>query len=296
MGMENPEAERIQAQYLERLRRMLRRAPAGVREDALREVQSHIEDEWQELGGDLPALEKALQRLGPPEAYGRDLALQLILLGGQDQRSPEMAGARLRRLGLAALFWTSTSLLGSVVVICAALVGLFGLGMLLVAIVRLAGSPAYLIRADSFQAFGTNYERLAIPPDAWSPALVALVGLLPSALIFAGLYRFYFLWVRSRLATRGLEMVSNRRPLALPRGWERQALAAMTGFAFFGAAACMIFSTISSLVPVGHPGPLSLPEDFFKTPLTFLAFLSGLVFLCAPVLGLLWAARQTRRQ
>lgn len=289
MAMENSEAEQLKTAYLERLRRMLRHAPAEVRDDALREVKAHIEDEWQALGGDIPALEDALQRLGPPEAYGRDLALQLLLLRGTAPRSPW-------RLALAILFWASSSLLGSVVILCAALAVLFGLGMLVVAMARLGGSAsAYLIHMQGGSVFGQYIERYVFPPDAWSPILVVLLGMLPPSLILAGLYRFYMQWVRSRLVAHGLEMVVDQRPLALSKGWERQAVLAMTFFAILGLTGCIMLASISNLVPFGHYGKLSLPEDFLKTPLTFLAFLSGLIFLCAPVLGLLWATRKAKR-
>jgi len=289
--MAQSEAERIQAEYLDRLRRMLRRAPADIREDAVREVGSHIEDEWQSLGADLPALHTVLQRLGPPEEYGRDLALQLMLQRGVIRRSP-------LQLAAAVFFWVSTSLIGMVIVLSAAFVFAFALGMVVIAVERLRGSDVLLIDATGFQFLSYRADRLLFPPESWSPAVCALVGLLPALIIFAGLYRFLTLWVRSRLAAHGLELVTRQAPPAsppgFPSGWERRAVLAMLGFAGAGLAGCLLFTILSELVPVGRPGNVSLPEDFFRTPLTFLVFISSLVFLSAPVLGLLWAARRRR--
>ncbi len=283
--MENPEIERIQGAYLARLRAMLRRAPADIREDAVREVQSHIEDEWQALGGDLPALVTVLERLGPPDEYGRDLAVQLMITRGRGRRS-------LKMLLLAAFFWASTSIIGLIVVPCAAFTLGFGVAMAAVAVMRLIGYPMMLIDANYFQFLGFHAERLVFPPPGWTPASIALVGLLPMLVFFFGLFRFFTGWARSRLAARGLEMVTHQPAETLPRGWERRAVLAIAVFAGLGLTGCMLFSVLGELVPVGHPGSMSLPEDFFRTPLTVLAFLSMLVFLSAPVLGLLWAARR----
>ena len=119
--MADPEADRLKAEYLARLGVMLHRAPADIRQDALLEVQSHIEDEWQSLAGDLSTLRTVLQRLGPPEEYGRDLALQLMLArrdkktGNQPPTTRSwLAGRSPKRLAQAAVFLMSTSLVGAV--------------------------------------------------------------------------------------------------------------------------------------------------------------------------------------
>jgi hypothetical protein len=304
--MANPqmdEVERVKAAYLERLRRALRRAPAAVREDALNEVGSHIEDEWRALreagshgeygrsvrGGDLAALARVLERLGLPETYGRDLALQLLLQQGSGRRSPG-------RLMLAAFFWASTSLAGAVVVLSAAVVLGFGLGMVVVAIQNLRGRAVWLIEAIDFQVFRYQGAALRFPPQDWQPWLVALVGVLPALVVLAGLYRFYTRWVRSRLVRRGLEWLSDRPVEALPRGWERQAALATLGFAGLGLGNCLVFGLASGLAPVGRAETLSLPEDFFSSLPSVLAFGGCLVFLCAPALGLLFTARRRMKR
>jgi len=70
----------------------------------------------------------------------------------------------------------------------------------------------------------------------------------------------------------------------------------MLAFAGIGLAGCMVFSIVSGLLPIGQAGTVSLPEDFFRSPLIVLALLSGLVFLCSPGLGMLWAAYRTMAQ
>ncbi len=282
------EIDRLQAEYLGRLRRLLRRAPPEVREDALSEVRAHIEDEWRALGGGLTALRTVLQRLGPPEEYGRDLALQLILLHGGRRRLAT-------RVALAAVFWASTSLIGGVVAIGATLIFAFALGMLATAIARALGVPMMLVAATHYQAFGYHSEQVYFPPETWSPALIGLVGLLPAVITFAGLYRSLTLWMRTRLAQRGLALVTSGRSTVPPPGWERRALLAILAFAALGMGGCLLFTILSGLIPIGHPGTFQLPDDLFHTPLTALAFVSGLVFLVSPVLGLLWAARRTAR-
>ncbi len=286
--MADTEVERIRLEYLQRLRHMLRRAPADIREDAVREVQAHIEDEWQALGGDLSALQAVLQRLGPPEEYGKDLALQLMLAGHPLRRSPVT-------IVLASFFWASTSLAGAVVILIATLVALYAVGMVFIAVGRLAGYQSMLINVTYYQFFGYRTANWIFPPQDWSSAVVFLAGVLPIMVIYAGLDRFTTFWLHSRLAERGLDMVRKSFPEPLPHGWERRATWAVIGIAFLGLASCTLFSILSNMIPIGQPGRLDLPADFFRVPVGVLAFLGLLVFLGSPLLGLLWTVRRTRR-
>ncbi len=285
--MANTPVEQTQAEYLERLRAILRRAPADIREDALHEVQTHIEDEWQALGANEAAMQQVLERLGPPEAYGRDLALQLMMMRGRQQRSPW-------QLVKAVIFWASTSLLGSLLVLTTTMFILYGLGMVFVALVRMNNNTAFLIQSDSMNIFGLKNQTLAFPPESWSPGLILLVGLVPAIFTLTILNRFLKKWVRSHLVAHGLNLFAEESTLALPQGWEQRAIRSMVVFALIGSGSCLLFTIISELLPIGQPGQVSLPQDFFRSPLTLLAFLSGLVFLSAPVLGLLWAARRSK--
>ncbi len=286
-GIKNEsEANHIQAKYLERLRWILRRAPSDIREDALREVQAHIEDEWQALGGGLEALQAVLQHLGPPEEYGQDLAIQLILLYRDRWRSPA-------NLALAAIFWASTSLIGAIVVVGATLILLFALGMLFTAAERALGIPVILIQARDYQFFNSTVEQIQFPPLSWSPASILLVGLAPAIILFLGLYRFLSLWVSSRLGQRGLWLIKPEIQPVLPPGWERKTLLAMITFAVLGIASCVLFTFLSGLVSIGQPGAVRLPDDFFRTPSTALALIGFLLFLVSPVLGIWWAVKKT---
>ncbi len=280
------ESDRITAEYLERLHRLLRRAPQEIREDALREVQSHIEDEWRVLGGGISELRTVLERLGPPEEYGRDLALQLILLHSGRRLSPA-------RLAVAVIFWASTSLIGVIVLISGTLAFAFAFGMLTTAIYRVFGGPMMLIDTGSYQFFNLPGLQLRFPPMTWSPALIGLVGLLPAIIIFAGLYRFLSLWVRSRLGQTGLILVIPESSSVLPPGWESHALLAMFSFAILGLGGFMFFTRLGGLLPIVRPANVRLPFDFFPNLLTVLALISSLVFLISPFLGLLWAAKKT---
>ncbi len=286
--MANTEAERIQDEYLGRLRRMLRRVPADIREDAIDEVRSHIQDEWASLGTNVTELQTVLERLGPPEQYGRDLALQLMLMRGHGHRTAMM-------LAWAALFWASTSVIGSLVVLAAALVFGFGVGMVVVAVDRARGVPMMLIDARSYRVLFYYAERVRFPPETWNPAVIALVGVLPAVLFFAGLYRFASVWLHSHLAKRGLQVVVDKRAETMPQNWQRGAMVATTTLAILGLAGCVLFSLLGNLIKIGEATSLSLPQDFFRTPLTALAFVSAVLFLGSPVLGLLWSARQMRR-
>jgi hypothetical protein len=207
-----------------------------------------------------------------------------------------------KRLVQAALFLVSTSLLGAVLAFCAAFVLAYALGMAAVAVERLSGRAMVLINATDYRFLGYHAGSLRFPPDAWSPGLVALLGFIPALVVFAGMYRFLTRWVRSRYLLRNAVGVAGSAagpgPVtaeqALPSGWERRAVAAMAVIAVLGLGSCLGFGLLGDLIPIGRAGTVSLPGDFFRTPLTVLAFGSMLVFLCAPVLGLLWAVRRRR--
>ncbi len=277
--------EQMTDDYLGRLRVILRRAPADVGEEALHEVQTHIEDEWQALGGSDEAMRTVLERLGPPESYGRDLALQLILQRDGERRS-------FLALLKGAAFWASTSLLGSLLVMAAALFIAFALGMTFVSLARLGDKAIYLVEADAIEWSGFSMQNVAFPPDSWKPWLIFLVGVLPALAAIVTLNRFLTQWSRSRLVTRGLGLFSGQPQAPLPPGWERKAVRSIVVFAIIGGSSCLLFTILSGILPFGSPGDISLPEDIFHSLFTLLAFASGLILISAPVLGLLWAARK----
>lgn len=277
--------EQIRDEYLQRLRGILRRAPADVREEALREVQTHIEDEWQALGGGEEVMQTVLERLGPPESYGRDLALQLILQGS-GKRRPVLTRIK------GVLFWASTSLLGSLLVLVAAVFIIFAIGMIFVALARLGDKSIYFLQADAIEMSGLSATNIYFPSDSWAPWQIFVVGLAPAIAALLVLNRFLTQWSRSRLVARGLGLLTGQSNQVMPPGWERKAVRSIVVFALIGGGSCLLFTIFSGILPLGQPGNISLPQDFFRNLSTFLAFIGGLILICAPVLGLLWAARK----
>src|SRR5512136_1411070 len=128
--MEESEFERTKNEYLQRLRHQLRRVPAALREDAIHEVQAHIEDGCRQHPNEVQALQTVLERLGPPEEYGHELGLQLLLQANRGHPS-------LNLLVWTGIFWASSSVVGAFVIVGAVLVYLLGLSFLIDGLVRL---------------------------------------------------------------------------------------------------------------------------------------------------------------
>jgi hypothetical protein len=274
--MGESEIERAKTEYLQRLRHQLRRVPASLRKDAIHEVQAHIEDGCRQSPDDPAALHAVLERLGPPEEYGHDLGLQLLLQANRAHPS-------LNLLIWTGIFWASTSVVGAFVIVGAVLVYVLGLAFVVDGLVRLISPSAHLtmIRFN---------DSVLIP--AWWPPLNMLTGIL---ILYGLTYALIFLvrrWSLGKLSRRGLVVTLNRESIVLPKGWERRASVAIIMAAIMGFLGCSIFGAIGGLLPIGRSGPMSLPQDFFKNPFTFIAFLGMMVFLLSPVLGILWAARR----
>jgi len=62
--MAKSEFDQLQSDYLKRLSRQLRAVPASLREEAIREVEAHIEDGCRKGNRDLATLRTVLERLG----------------------------------------------------------------------------------------------------------------------------------------------------------------------------------------------------------------------------------------
>jgi len=283
--MTNERLEQAMDEYLKRLRIILNRAPVDVREDVVREVRTHIEDEWQALGGSEDAMHVVLERLGPPEEYGRDLALQLIVHGGSERRS-------FLRVFKGAVFWASTSLMGSLLVLTALAFFVFAVGMGIVAVIRLSDSSVMLINGMNISLPGFNAQNLRFPPVDWSPLVIILIGLLPSVMVFALLFHFFSQWARNPKTTRGLELITGLPQAPFTPRWERRAFLAMLAFGLIGTVSCLLFTIAGDAISYLNTGVIHLPEDIFRGLLMFLAFIGLLVFACAPVLGILWASKK----
>jgi len=278
--MAESELGRLQGEYLKRLRRQLRGVPSGLREDAVHEVQAHIEDGCRQNPNDVSALQAVLERLGPPEEYGHELGLQLMLQANQAHPS-------LNLMVWTGLFWASTSVVGAFVILGATLVYVIGLTFLIDGVVRLINPSAHLslIRLNDF---------VLIP--AWWPPLNMIIGTLIMYLLTFALIYLVRRWSVGKLNRRGLAATLNRETIVFPKGWERRATLAIIAVAVMGFLGCSIFGALGGLLPVGHFGPMSLPQDFFKNPLTFAAFLGMMAFLLSPGLGILWAVWREQRK
>ena len=280
--MGESEFERVKREYLQRLQHQLRRVPAALREDAIHEVLAHIEDGCRQSPNDLADLQAVLRRLGPPEEYGRELGMQLLLQANRAHPS-------LNLLIWTGIFWASTSVVGAFVVVGATLFYILGLSFVIDGLVRLIDPSTHLtmIRLN---------DTVVIP--AWWPPLNILTGTLILYLMTYGLFFIVRGWGQPKLSRRGLAVTLNRDTIVLQKGWEGRATVAIIMTAIFGFLGCSIFGEIGGLLPISRSGPMSLPGDFFKNPFTFLAFLGMMAFLLSPVLGILWAARreQTKKQ
>lgn len=270
------EYDRLYTEYLNRLRRQLRGVPDAIREDAVREVQAHVDDGCRESGGDVAALQVVLQRLGPPEDYGYDLGLQLMVQAARRQWSLPM-------LAWAGLFWASTSLVGAVAALGSLVLYVAGLAFLADGVVRVLGLSVSIVSWN-----GVTY------PPAWPPLVNLALGAVLVVLVTGLLRRMVSAWGRSRLAARGLAPSTAQPTAALPPGWDRHATSTMAVVALLGLGSCAVFGALGRLYPLGYSGSMSLPQDFFKNPLTVLAFLGILVFLASPALGILWVTRRSR--
>ena len=278
--MAESEFDRLQQEYLKRLRRQLRGAPAALQEDAIREVQAHIDDACRETPDDAGTLQAVLERLGPPEQYGRELGLQLMLQANRAHPSVKL-------WVWIAVFWATTSIVGMFVVVGAAIVYLFGLAFLMDGIIRLV-DPTFTTTLIQINEFSIKL--------AWNPLVNILIGILILYLLTLALIRLIQRWGLGKLNQRGLAATLNRDQIVLPKNWERRASWTILVIATLGFLGCSIFGVLGQLFPVGHTGRMSLPEDFFKNPLTFLAFLGGLAFLLSPVLGIVWTAWREQRK
>jgi hypothetical protein len=103
-------------------------------------------------------------------------------------------------------------------------------------------------------------------------------------------------WGRGRLGSLGLAATLNQKTIVFPKGWERRATLTITLVAAAGLFGCSIFGALGHLFPVGEVGSMALPNDLFKNPFTFIAFLGGMTFLLSPALGILLAVCREQRK
>lgn len=278
--MADNEFEQVREDYVHRLQRQLRRVPLALRQDAVHEVLAHIEDGCRQAPGDVNLLRVVLERLGLPEEYGHELGLQLLLQANRAHPS-------LQLFLWIGLFWASTSLVGAFVMVGASLVYIFGLAFLADGLIRLIDPSTTL------KMIQVNDASL-IP--AWRPLINIVIGVFIISLLTLGLISLLRKWSRGKLSRRGLAASLRQETVVFPKGWEHRTTWAVLLTAAAGLLGCSLFGALGGLFPIGNYGPMSLPQDFFKNPLTFLAFLGGIVFLVSPLLGIIWVAWREQRK
>ncbi len=265
---------------LKRLRHQLRAVPSSLREDALQEVQAHIEDGCSLHPEDVSVLQAVLDRLGPPEEYSHELGLQLMLQANRAHPSINL-------LVWTGVFWASTSIFGALVMVAATIIYIIGLSFLFDGIIRLVSPNVNLtmIRLNDF---------VLVP--AWWPPVNLIVGILIIYLFTCALIFLVRRWSQGKLSRRGLAVTLKRDALVFAKGWEWRTTGTIFVTAFMGILGCSIFGAIGGLFPFGQSGPMSLPKDFFKNFFTFLAFIGGMAFLLSPVLGIVYSTWREQRK
>jgi len=272
----NPEMQRMIEVYAARLRRGMRGATPDAMREAEAEIRAHIEDALAARGASsVGALRDVLDRLGPPEDYGRDLVLYMMVDRGYREWSvPHMVRST--------LFWSLTTLAGAVVVL------IFGM---------LYALALSLITAGAMRVVAPWAPPLA-PSDAGGLPLGSLASAMPAAgLAATGIALAATLTVIVRWFVG--QYVIRARPHTLAAGdadggWARRTgrrilLVAVTGFAVTLAAG---FASGAYRFDGLRP---ALPPDYLASPLALLSAAGMVVLLLAPVLGMLWSALAERK-
>ncbi len=282
----NAEMKRIQAGYVDRLRRSMRGISPEVIDELEREIVDHIEDSLADRGEQtVGALLDVLERLGPPEEYASDLGLYAMVdRGYRDWSVPNMIRST--------AFWSMGTMAGAIALFS------FGLLFLAGAVLALAGLmralPAGLYAQVAGTPAGADRQTALVPGIA-----IFLVGLLALGLV-TGVVRWFV-----------GEYVHMARPRVLgggasDPGWSRRAsrrivVLAASGLAAALAAWCVLYVAYATGAgeAIGVPRSPSPPSDSPVALVFLVVEIGGVVlFLLSPILGLLWtraAEARTRR-
>ena len=158
------ETARIVEGYVRRLRRSMRGATPDIIDEGEREIRAHIDDALaaQDEAG-VGAVLDVLERLGPPEDYGRDLALYMMVEAGYRHWS-------LRHMVRSTLFWALSTMVGALVV------SLFGLAyaLALAMVATTVAQHARLLGLESVAAVAD--PRVVLPRPLSDGAPLALLA------------------------------------------------------------------------------------------------------------------------
>jgi len=267
----SPEMSRVAEDYLARLRRSMRGVSRDVVEEVEQEIRAHIEDAAAARhASTVGEILDILDRLGPPEEYARDLGLYgMVDRGYREWSVPHMIRST--------AFWALSTVAGAIVV------GVFGL-LYLGAVVLLGAGVQHVANDMLLARLGWPIPRLlsGVPTAALvGGGLVGLAGLTVVVRWFIGQY------VRSaRPHTLGGE--------AGDHGWVERTSGRIVRSAVVGLVLTVVAGLAAGVYRIGAPFGLDLPADYLGSPLAVLSGLGMLVFLLAPVLGLLWTAAVER--
>lgn len=263
--------ERVRLDYVGRLRRSLAGVSADVADEAVAEIEAHIEDALADRHDrGMEALLDVLERLGPPEVYARDLGLYLMVDRGYRNWS-------VRHMIGSARFWAMSTAAGAVVVL------IFGLLYGLALAVTAAGAAKALLSDALEMPLGAALA--GVPP------LLLLAGgplaLLTITFVLRWFIGQYVVWARP--LTRGGE--------AADAAWVARASRTILALAIAGLVVTVAAGLVAGAVrSTGTALVLELAPVAWTSPPAIVGFGGLVLFFLAPVIGLVWTVAEARRR
>lgn len=259
--------------YIMRLRLAMRGASPDVVSEVEREIRAHIDDALAVRQAPSTAdLGDVLERLGPPEDYGRDLALYMMVDRGYRHWSlPHMLRST--------AFWAVSTVAGAVVVLT------FGA---LYALAAAATAAALAILASRWGE------------TAWASSPLAALGGLPAWLAVVG----------GPVSIIGLTLVvrwfvgqyvSYARPHvalapASDQGWARRTERRILAIAGSGLLISLAAGLASGAYRFDEGFRPRLPPDYLGSPLAIVSALGLVLLILGPILGVAWSIHGDARR
>lgn len=264
----NPDLQRIELDYLTRLRRCLRGVAPDVATEVEHEISAHIADAMAaRSAATVGDLLDVLDRLGPPEDYARDLGLYLMVdRGYRDWSVPHMVRST--------AFWALSTLVGAVVVLAFGLMYLMALGLVV-----------------------TGIQRVVLP-DIVLPVPQVLPGVSGLVLAIVGLGALLGLTFVVRWFIG--QYVASARPHTLggadaDSDWVARSSRRIVGLAVVGLSTTTVAGIAAGVYRPGAAVAMRLPDDYLSSPLGVVSLIGLGILLLSPVLGLWWTAAAERR-
>jgi hypothetical protein len=263
----SPEMQRIVEDYLARLRRAMRGVTPDVVDEVTREIRAHIDDALSaRRANSVSDLLDALDRLGPPEEYARDLGLYMMVDRGYREWSlPHMVRST--------AFWALSTVVGAVVVL------IFGLLYALAGGLVLAGG----------QRIVAPHLVLPLPP--------VLPGLAGGLLVAAGVVGIAVVTLMVRWFIG--QYVLSARPHALggaeaDSDWAVRTSRRIIMLALAGLVITLLAGVAGGVDRLSPPYALRWPDDYFGSVAGFASFAGLTLLLLSPALGLAWTVMRER--